>query len=139
MANHDYFKDNIQWDGTSEYPPEFRHMPEMPGIEASPGLTLRPFWGKNVMASYVAFEPGAVAPIHQHPQEQLSIVISGRLYFTVGTESRWMEPGDIVSIPPNVPHAAQAGEEGCVGIDMFNPPRDGFRALLDQQAGETGE
>lgn len=128
----DYFNDNVQWDGTSVYPPEFRRMPDLPGFEASPGLILRPFWGQNEMASYVTFAPGAIAPMHQHPQEQLSFVISGRMYFTVGRESRWMEAGDIVSIPPNVPHAAQGGDEGCVAIDMFSPPRDGFREMVAQ-------
>lgn len=135
MTNGEYFNANIQWDGSAEYPPDFRYMPDLPGIEAAAGLMLRPFWGKNAMASYVTFAPRAIAPIHQHVQEQLSFVISGRLYFTVGRQSRWMEAGDIVSIPSNVPHAAQAGDEGCVAIDMFNPPRDGFRELLEKAHG----
>ncbi len=129
--NRDYFKDQVEWDGTSAYPPEFQHMPDLAGFEAAPGLTLRPFWGQGLMASYVTFDPGAVAPAHQHPQEQMSVVLYGSLYFTVGTESRWIEAGDIVSIPPHVPHAAQAGDEGALCIDMFSPPRDGFRELVE--------
>ena len=132
MINRDYFKDNVEWDGTALYPPEFRHMPDLDGFEAAPGLILRPFWGKGLMASYVTFGPDAEAPMHQHPQEQMSVVISGRLYFTVGHESRWLEAGDIVSIPPNVPHMAVAASDGCVAMDVFSPPRDGFRELVDQ-------
>lgn len=132
MINRDYFKDGVTWDGVQAYPPEFRHMPDLDGFEAAPGLTLRPFWGQGLMASYVTFGPKTVAPMHQHPQEQLSLVISGRLLFTVGQETRWIEAGDVVSIPPGVPHGAEAGQEGAVAIDMFSPPRDGFRELIEQ-------
>lgn len=132
MINRDYFKDEVHWDGHSAYPPEFGHMPTIEGFDAAPGLTLRPFWGKNLMASYVTFAAGTVAPFHQHPQEQLSLVLSGRLECTVGQETRWMEAGDMVSIPPNVPHMARTGDEGAVAVDMFSPPRDGFRELVEQ-------
>lgn len=134
MINRDYFNDQVQWDGSHLYPPEFQHMPHLPGLEAAPGVMLRPFWGHALMASYVTFAPDALAPLHQHAQEQLSLVISGRLYFTVGETSQWIEPGGIVSIPPHVPHAAQAGAEGAVAIDMFSPPRDGFRELMAPEA-----
>lgn len=135
MINRDYFKDQVDWDGTSAYEPQFQHMPGLDGFEASPGLVLRPFWGQDLMASYVTFAPGAVAPMHQHPQEQLSFVISGRLYFTVGQKSEWLQAGDVVSIPPGVPHGASAGEEGALAVDMFSPPRDGFRELIEAAKG----
>ncbi len=137
MVNRDYFKEQVEWDGTAAYEPKFQHMADLDGFEASPGLVLRPFWGQGLMASYVTFAPGAVAPVHQHPQEQMSLVISGRLYFTIGSHAQWIEVGDVVSIPPSVPHAAEAGEEGAVAVDMFSPPRDGFRELTLAAKGET--
>ncbi|PSR34443.1 MAG: cupin domain-containing protein [Sulfobacillus benefaciens] len=112
-------------------------MPMSQGFEAAPGVVLRPFFGQRLMASYVTFAPGADAPIHQHSQEQLTLVISGRLRFTVGENTSWMESGDIVSIPPNVPHKATAGDQGCVAIDMFSPIRDGFRELMATQNVDT--
>jgi quercetin dioxygenase-like cupin family protein len=39
-----------------------------------------------------------------------------------------MRHGDAVIIPPNVPHAARAGAEGCLQVDVFHPPR---RGILD--------
>jgi quercetin dioxygenase-like cupin family protein len=130
MVNRDYFKSVVNWDGTSEYPPGYEHMDTAPGFEAAPGVTLRPFFGKRLMMSHVTFLPGAEAPLHQHPEEQLTFVISGRLEFTVGHTTRWLEPGDILSIPSMVPHKAVAGDTGCVEVDMFAPPREGFRALM---------
>lgn len=131
MVDRNYFKDDVQWDGTAAYNPQFKHMPDLPGFGAAEGLTLRPFWGKNVMASYATFDPGTVAPTHQHDQEQLTLVITGRLKFTVGNQTQWIGAGDVVSIPPMVPHSARAGDEGATAVDMFSPPREGFRELID--------
>lgn len=139
MINRDYFKDGVTWDGRQSYVPEFQHMPDLAGFEAAPGVMLRPFWGAAQMASYVTFSPQAVAPLHQHPQEQFSVVLKGRLFFTVGRESRWLEAGDIVSIPPNVPHEARTDETGAVALDLFSPPREGFRELMEASAKEGSQ
>lgn len=133
MSNPEYFHEQIDWDGQMEYPAQFESMPEAAGFEASEGVVLRPFFGKGLMASYATFAPNANAPLHQHTQEQLTVVVSGRLLFTVGEQTRWMEPGDMVSIPPNVPHKAVGGEQGCVAIDMFSPIREGFREIMADQ------
>jgi quercetin dioxygenase-like cupin family protein len=131
-----YFKAAIEWDGSMEYEPGFAHMPTAAGFDPAPGVTLRPFFGKRLMMSHVTFAPGAEAPLHQHPQEQLTFVLSGTLEFTVGEATRHLEPGDILSIPANVPHRAVAGPEGCVEVDMFSPIRDGFREALAEAARE---
>lgn len=134
-----YFKSVIEWDGSMEYPPEVLHMDTAPGFEPSPGVTLRPFFGKRLMLSHVTFAPGAEAPMHQHPQEQLTFVLSGRLEFTVGNDIHHLEPGDILSIPSNVPHRALAGPEGCVEVDLFSPIREGFReAVAEAEAQRAG-
>ena len=86
-------------------------MEDLSGLEAAPGVLLKPFWGQRLMASYVTFAPNSVAPLHQHEQEQLSLVLKGRLFFTVGDQSRWMEEGDVVSIPGGVPHVATAASK----------------------------
>ena len=130
MINRDYFQDGVEWDGTQDYTPEFKRLGDLDGFEAAPGVILRPQWGKNLMASYVTFAQEALAPLHQHAQEQFSLVLSGSLYFTVGNQSQWMYAGDIVTIPAGVPHSALAGKEGAVAVDVFSPPRDGFRELI---------
>jgi quercetin dioxygenase-like cupin family protein len=66
---------------------------------------------------------GAVAARHQHPNEQLGIVIEGTVDFEIGGERRILKPGDTYVISSNVPHEAVAGPEGCVLIDVFAPTR----------------
>ena len=71
------------------------------------------------------FDKGAVAARHSHPHEQIVVMVQGRLMLLVGHEERTIGPGDIVVIPPNVPHEAEALEDTVV-IDIFSPPREDF-------------
>ena len=71
------------------------------------------------------FRKGAVAARHSHPHEQIVVMIEGRLRLTVGDVDKVMAPGDIVVIPPDVPHEAQALEDTVV-LDIFSPPREDF-------------
>lgn len=132
--NKDYFKGEVSWDGTSDYMPSFEHMPHLPSLEAAPGVVLRPLFGKGLMLSYVEFAPNAVAPLHQHPQEQISYVIQGQLEFQVGNEKQVIGPGDAVTIPANVPHSAVALSDGCLCFDAFSPPREAFKELMQHAA-----
>jgi len=71
------------------------------------------------------FRKGAVAARHSHPHEQIVIMVTGRLRLVVGSTELIMESGDIVVIPPNIPHEAHAIEDTIV-IDVFSPPREDF-------------
>ena len=62
----------------------------------------------------------------EHAEQQIAIIVSGELIFTVGGETRVMTPGELVVIPPHVPHGGFSGPEGCVAIDVFTPPREGI-------------
>ena len=95
------------------------------------GLQFRAIVAGDTMASFVTFEPGAVAPRHHHSEQQISIGISGELTFTVSGETRVLRAGDCVVIPPHAEHGAVAGPEGCVAVDIFNPPRAALLSLLD--------
>jgi quercetin dioxygenase-like cupin family protein len=82
------------------------------------------------MTNFVTFEPDAPTPIHHHVEQQIAIVVSGELNFTVGEETKAMHAGDCVVIPPHVPHGGVAGPDGCTVIDVFTPPRAGIVALM---------
>ena len=132
-VNKDYFRDAVSWDGSSDYEPFFAHAPELDHLEAAEGVKLRPVFGKDLMISYVTFAPNAVAPVHQHPQEQISLVLSGSCEFQVGDKKQLISAGDAVAIPRNVPHSAVATGEGCVSVDVFAPPREAFKELMEKQ------
>jgi quercetin dioxygenase-like cupin family protein len=88
-------------------------------------LDRRIITGKRMMLAQVILKQGCVVPLHSHDNEQLSHIVSGALRFWIGTEDA--EPivvraGEVLVIPSDVPHKAEAIED-TVGIDAFCPPR----------------
>jgi quercetin dioxygenase-like cupin family protein len=71
----------------------------------------------------VELAPHSVVAEHQHPNEQIGIVLQGSLTFTIGGETRLIRAGDTYNIPGGVPHDAVAGPDGTVVIDVFSPVR----------------
>ena len=49
-------------------------------------------------------EPGHGPRLHEHPYDETWVVIDGHLTFHAGEERLDAGPGDIVIVPPNVPH-----------------------------------
>lgn len=66
---------------------------------------------------------GAVVPTHQHENEQITTIESGRLRFTFPEGDVIVEAGDLLPIPPNVPHSVVALED-TVAVDLFAPARE---------------
>jgi quercetin dioxygenase-like cupin family protein len=121
MTEQPYFDDTGE---PSDAPGRFLRMAEdVDPLELIPGLRFQPVTTDSVMTNLVTFAPDTEAATHHHAEQQIAIMISGELTFTVGTETRVMTPGDLVVIPPHVPHGGVSGPEGCVVIDVFTPPR----------------
>lgn len=120
MADSSYF---VQSGEASGDPGRWVHVDDLAPLRLFPGLDFRPVTTESVMTNFVTFEPDGPAPVHHHSEQQIAIVLSGELHFTVGEESRVMRAGDLVVIPPHVPHGGTAGPEGCTALDVFTPPR----------------
>ena len=75
------------------------------------------------MCSLVEMNPGAVVRRHQHPHEQIGLVLAGRALFRVGNVEKELTAGERYIIPSNVPHEVVASEEGLRALDVFYPPR----------------
>ena len=69
------------------------------------------------------FEPGATFPIHNHPQEQITLVLAGALSFTADGESRELAAGAWSVVPGDVPHGITAGPAGARFLAIIVPPR----------------
>jgi quercetin dioxygenase-like cupin family protein len=102
-------------------------------VELVPGLEFRPVLGEHTMVNFVHFAPRTEAPRHVHEEEQIVIVLEGELDFELDGEVRTIRPGDVVVIPPWVPHGARTQDESCLEVDVFNPPR---RTLLEHASAE---
>jgi len=79
--------------------------------------------GEHITLAIVELEPNAVVPEHHHANEQLGMVITGRMHFTVDGETRDLGPGGTWRILGDRPHDVVAGPEGAVVIDVFTPVR----------------
>ena len=85
--------------------------------------------GHTMMQMLVTFETDSRTPEHQHPHEQISHVLSGRLRFVLdgGAETRDLGAGESIYLSANRPHAAVALESSAV-LDTFSPPREDLLA-----------
>ena len=99
----------------------------------NPLITRQYVVGTNVMLARIVLKKGAQVPMHHHFHEQISHVISGALNFMIDGKQVAVRAGEILTIPPDVPHQVIALEDS-VALDIFNPPRqdwiDGDDAYL---------
>ena len=85
--------------------------------------------GQRMMISQVLLKKGCLVPTHAHENEQFCCVMRGRLRFVIGppgnpaNQDLVLETGDVLHLPSNVPHSAEAIEETLV-LDLFSPPSE---------------
>jgi quercetin dioxygenase-like cupin family protein len=89
--------------------------------------------GTDTMLARLVLKKGAHVPLHNHMNEQMSHVVEGALNFMIEGKVVTLRAGEILCIPPHVPHEVIALEDS-VALDIFNPPRqdwiDGDDAYL---------
>jgi len=89
----------------------------------------------------VLLRKGARVPQHSHHNEQVSYVLDGVMKFFLDNREVIVSAGEVLCIPPNMPHEAIALED-TVDVDIFNPPRqdwiDKDDAYLRQDATVKG-
>jgi quercetin dioxygenase-like cupin family protein len=78
--------------------------------------------GHQVMLARVLLKKGCIVPLHSHVNEQLSYILEGALKFYIDGKEIVVRAGEVLTIPPNMPHKAEALED-TVDLDIFNPPR----------------
>lgn len=81
----------------------------------------------SLMAVEVSFDKGAIGPIHSHPHEQLTSVLSGVFEFTIGDEAQVVRQGDTLYKRPHILHGCVCLEAGKL-LDTFTPVREDFLA-----------
>jgi len=78
--------------------------------------------GNQVMLARVLLKKGCVVPLHSHENEQLSYILEGALKFWIDGREIVVHAGEVLTIPPHMPHKAEALED-TVDLDIFHPPR----------------
>jgi quercetin dioxygenase-like cupin family protein len=93
------------------------------------GVVGRTVHGERVTFSLVELEADIAIPEHSHENEQVGMVLTGSLTFTVGGETRELGPGQAWCIRAHVPHSVVTGAEGAVVVEVFSPIREDWSAL----------
>ncbi len=106
---------------------------DMPKERLNDKLTRRIVTGDRMMIAQIFLDKGCVVPKHSHENEQLAYILSGSLRFWIGEnleETVDVRAGEVLVIPSNVPHQAEALED-CIDVDIFCPPRADWLAKTD--------
>ncbi|PYS94267.1 MAG: cupin domain-containing protein [Acidobacteria bacterium] len=102
---------------------DWAHVP-VERLEA--GIERQMIVGERLMICRLRFAPRVVTPPHDHPHEQITFVERGRVLFTIGTEQRIAQAGDVLHFPPGSWHGATMLDEEVILIDIFSPVREDF-------------
>jgi quercetin dioxygenase-like cupin family protein len=97
------------------------------------GVLARAIHGDRITLTLIELDPNAVVPEHAHENEQLGILVQGALRFEIGGETRELGPGGTWRILANVPHSVEAGPAGAVLVEAFDPVRDDWNAIEQQE------
>jgi quercetin dioxygenase-like cupin family protein len=77
----------------------------------------------NMTAGFFRFDAGtSTDPDHQHPNEQVSFVIRGKVRFHLGDEIEELNAGSGARIPSGIPHYIEVLEDALI-MDCFSPKR----------------
>ena len=90
--------------------------------QINPTISRQYITADRVTVARFELKRGAVVPQHAHENEQVSYIISGALKFMLEGRDIIVRGGEVLHIPPNVPHAAEAVED-TLAIDVFSPLR----------------
>jgi len=117
----------------------FHRWEDLPKEKLNDLLDRRLVTGERIMLAHVYLKKGCVVPRHSHENEQLTYVLEGALHFWLGENGereQVVRAGEVLVIPSNLPHKAEALED-TLDVDVFAPPRqdwlDGTDAYLRQK------
>ena len=98
---------------------------DMPKQRVTDVIDRRVITGERMMLAHVYLKKGSIVPRHSHDNEQLTYILEGALKFFIGpegTQELIVRAGEVLVIPANVPHQAEALED-TLDVDVFSPPR----------------
>ena len=85
--------------------------------------------GRSITLTRYSFKAGGRFPHHVHDQEQVTMVIAGRLTFVAEGVDHVLEQGSVIVIPSGLPHSAEAGPDGAEVVSVVSPARTEGRGM----------
>lgn len=102
---------------------------EVPRETIAPGRTRYLAHTDHLMMVVIDFEDGPADqpdPPHSHPHEQVTYVAAGEVLFFLDKAPHRLGPGDMITVPPDVPHTIQLLSDRVQLVDTFSPIREDF-------------
>lgn len=99
---------------------------DMPRERVNDKLERRLITGNRMMIAHVYLAKGCIVPKHSHENEQITYILEGALRFWLGEDQKEeliVRAGEVLTIPSNLPHQAEALED-TLDVDIFDPPRE---------------
>ena len=106
---------------------------DVPRERVTDAIDRRIVTAERMMIAHVYLKKGAIVPKHQHENEQITYILEGALRFWIGedgSETLDVRAGEVLHIPSNVPHKAEALED-TLDVDVFSPPREDWLNKTD--------
>ena len=92
------------------------------------------FYGDKIMLGRNIIKAGTTVPMHSHPEEQISYVISGECDVIIeGEEPVHCKAGAVAWFPANKGHEVIVGDEDTEILDIFNPVREDWLELFGEK------
>lgn len=104
---------------------QFFRWTDMPKERVTDAISRRLVTGDRMMLAHVYLDKGAIVPKHSHENEQITYILEGALRFWIGEDLQEqidVSAGEVLVIPSNLPHKAEALED-TLDVDVFSPPR----------------
>jgi quercetin dioxygenase-like cupin family protein len=98
---------------------------DAPAEAVLPGIERRVVHGDLQSMVQYLYAPGSVFPRHAHPEEQITLVVRGRIRFDFDGSSVELGPGEVAVIPGGMPHGAEViGDDEVETYNALSPRRD---------------
>jgi len=93
------------------------------------------FRGDHALLTFNSIPPGKERPEpHNHPFDQIVLVVAGHLQLEIDGEVLDMPSGSICRVPRDAMHTGwPVGDEPVLNIDVFAPPREDYLFLTHYQ------
>jgi quercetin dioxygenase-like cupin family protein len=111
--------------------PQYIPWQTIPLEDLNPLLQRQFVVGQGIMLARVLLKKGCIVPLHSHHNEQLTYIVEGALKFYIDGKEITVHAGEVLCIPSNMPHKAEAMED-TVDLDVFTPPREDWINKTDK-------
>ena len=111
----------------------FHRWDDMPKERVNDMLDRRLVSGERVMLAHVYLKKGCIVPKHSHENEQITYILEGALKVNLGEDQQEevvVRAGEVLHIPSNLPHRAEALDD-TLDVDVFSPPREDWLNKTD--------